>query len=201
MKYEGAFNYFLDGESKTIEDIRKLANTEMTVSIIGLNVFYNSSKKQTSKHKKCEEKGCIYCYVPGSGTKPLQKEEVLRLVDKYQKGGILEGIEFPFDHIQSDSPNKNGSKESEGKLFYELDFEFIKQMAERMQSNKDNSKYEKWNWKKPMTPKGLEDLKQAMWRHIIAVMQGEFEDDGREFGHLEAISNNAMMINYQLKNK
>jgi len=95
---------------------------------------------------------------------------------------------------------KEAKKETEGKLFYELDFEFIKQMAERMQSNKDNSKYEMWNWQKPMTPKGIENLKQAMWRHIIAVMQGEFEDDGREFGHLEAISNNAMMINYQLKN-
>lgn len=93
-----------------------------------------------------------------------------------------------------------GKKETEGKLFYELDFQFIKQMAERMQSNKENSKYEIWNWKKPMTPKGLENLKQAMWRHIIAVMCGEFEDDGREFGHLEAISNNAMMINYQLNN-
>ena len=97
--------------------------------------------------------------------------------------------------------SKVGKKETEGKLFYELDFNFIKQMAERMQSNKDNDKYELWNWKKPMTPKGLESLKQAMWRHIIAVMQGEFEDDGREFGHLEAISNNAMIINYQLKNQ
>lgn len=106
---------------------------------------------------------------------------------------------FKYDKIAEKENTKEAKKETEGKLFYELDFEFIKQMAERMQSNKDNDKYELWNWKKSMTPRGIEALKQAMWRHIIAVMQGEFEDDGREFGHLEAISNNAMMINYQLK--
>lgn len=94
-----------------------------------------------------------------------------------------------------------GKKETAGKLFYELDFQFIKQMAERMQSNKDNSKYKKWNWKQPLSDDNLENLKQAMWRHILAVMDGEYEDDGRPYGHLEAISNNAMMINYQLKNK
>lgn len=94
---------------------------------------------------------------------------------------------------------KFATKETEGKTFYELDFNFITQMAERMQQNKYNSKYELWNWKKPMTEKGIEDLKMAMWRHVIAVMQGELNDDNREFGHLEAIANNAMMINYQIK--
>lgn len=97
-------------------------------------------------------------------------------------------------------PCKNAKKETEGKLFYELDFNFIKQMAERMQSNKDNSKYDLWNWKKPMTPKGITDLKQATLRHLFEVLEGNYEDDGRTYGHLEAISNNVMMINYQLKN-
>ena len=87
-------------------------------------------------------------------------------------------------------------KETKGKLFYELDWYFIKQMAERMASNKKEGKYEKWNWKKPME---IEELKQATMRHLIEVMNGNYEDDGREFGHLEAISNNVMMINYQLK--
>lgn len=97
--------------------------------------------------------------------------------------------------------DKLAKKDSAGKLYYEIDFNFIKQMAERMQSNKENSKYDLWNWKKPMTPKGMDDLKQALLRHVLAVMEGKFDDDGREFGHLEAISNNAMMINYQLKSK
>lgn len=94
---------------------------------------------------------------------------------------------------------KEAYKETEGKLFYELDWGFITQMAERMASNKKEDKYDLFNWKRPMTPKGIEDLKQATMRHLIAVMSGEYEDDEREFGHLEAISDNMMMLNYQLK--
>lgn len=86
-------------------------------------------------------------------------------------------------------------KEKEGKLFYELDWDFITQMAERMASNK--GKYEPYNWKKL---DNVEDLKQALFRHVIAIMKGEYEDDGREFGHLEAAADDLMMINYQLKN-
>ena len=36
-------------------------------------------------------------------------------------------------------------------------------------------------------------------RHLIAIMNSEYEDDGRPFGHLEALADNMMMINYQLK--
>ena len=86
-------------------------------------------------------------------------------------------------------------KEKEGKLFYELDWDFIIQMAERMASNK--CKYEPYNWKKL---DNVEDLKQALFRHVIAIMKGEYEDDGREFGHLEAAADDLMMINYQLRN-
>ena len=86
-------------------------------------------------------------------------------------------------------------KEKEGKLFYELDWDFITQMAERMASNK--GKYEPYNWKKL---DNVEDLKQALFRHVIAIMKGEYEDDGREFGHLEAAADDLMMINYQLRN-
>lgn len=82
-----------------------------------------------------------------------------------------------------------GRKESEGKLFYELDFEFITQMAERISQNK--SKYEKWNWKKPID---VESLKQALFRHVLAVMNGDVSED-----HLGAVAINAMMINYQQK--
>jgi hypothetical protein len=90
-------------------------------------------------------------------------------------------------------------KETEGKLYYELDWSFVTQMAERMASNKKEGKYKLFNWKQPMTPKGIEDLKQATMRHLLEVMEGRYEDDGRKFGHLEAISDNMMMINYQLK--
>ena len=99
-----------------------------------------------------------------------------------------------------ESQTTEAYKEIEGKLFYELDWGFITQMAERMASNKKDSKYSLWNWKNPMTPKGIEDLKQATLRHLLEVLEGRYEDDGREFGHIEAISDNMMMINYQLKN-
>jgi hypothetical protein len=91
---------------------------------------------------------------------------------------------------------QHGVKETEGKLNYELDWEFIQQMAERMSQNK--GKYEPYNWKKPMD---VEKLKQSLFRHVIEVMKGNYSDDGREFGHLESIALNSMMINYQLKNK
>lgn len=87
-----------------------------------------------------------------------------------------------------------GIKESQGKLSYELDFEFITQMAERMDANK--GKYEPYNWQKPIDNAGLH---RALARHFFQVMRGNYEDEGREFGHLEALALNAMMINYQLK--
>lgn len=85
-------------------------------------------------------------------------------------------------------------KETEGKLFYELDFDFITKIAERMASNK--GKYEPYNWQKL---DNVEELKQALFRHVLEVMKGKFEDDGREFGHLEATACDVMMICYQLK--
>jgi len=87
-------------------------------------------------------------------------------------------------------------KLTQGKLNYELDFDFVTDMAKRMQKGKE--KYKPYSWKNPTE---IEDFKQGLFRHIIAVMKGEFEDDGQEFGHLSAIAVNAMMINYQLKQK
>lgn len=89
--------------------------------------------------------------------------------------------------------NIEGTKESEGKLNYELDFDFISQMAEKMSLNK--SKYKPYNWKKPID---IELLKQSLFRHVIEIMKDNYQDDGRKNGHLESIALNAMMINYQI---
>lgn len=102
-----------------------------------------------------------------------------------------------LQRVKNDS-NKSGilgKKETKGKLDYELDWVFIQQMAERMNQNK--GKYEPYNWKKLMD---VEKLKQSLFRHVIEVMKGNYSDDGREYGHLESLADNAMMINYQLKN-
>lgn len=99
--------------------------------------------------------------------------------------------------IQDIQENQSiGIKESEGKLNYELDFEFISQMAEKMSLNK--AKYEPYNWKKPID---VELLKQSLFRHIIEIMKENYEDDNRPFGHLESAALNCMMINYQLRNE
>ena len=90
-----------------------------------------------------------------------------------------------------------GIKESNGKLFYELDWEFIQGMAERMAQNKGD-KYPKFNWKNPIE---IEQLNQALIRHFIEIQKGNYDDDGQELGHFYALACNSMMIAYQLKNK
>ena len=84
-------------------------------------------------------------------------------------------------------------KETSNKLNYELDFNFITQLAERMAQNKH--KYEPYNWQKL---DNVDELKQALFRHVLEVMKGNYEDDNRLFGHLESIALNCMFINYQL---
>ena len=90
-----------------------------------------------------------------------------------------------------------GIKENKGKLFYEIDFRFIEAMAQRMATNKGD-KYPLYNWKKDID---IQELKQATFRHMIEVMEGNYEDDGRELGHIEAISCNMMMIYNNLSKK
>lgn len=111
---------------------------------------------------------------------------------------IFNMIEMPSKYNRFSPIYENvttGVKQTEGKLIYEIDFGFIKQLAERMSQNK--GKYEPWNWKKPID---IEGLKQALFRHVMSFMaDNTTEDDGREFGHLESIALNVMMINYQLK--
>jgi hypothetical protein len=89
-----------------------------------------------------------------------------------------------------------GVKETDGKLDYELDWNFIQQMAERMSQNK--GKYKPFNW---MLKMDVEKLKQSLFRHVIEIMKGNYSDDNREYGHLESVADNVMMINYQLKNQ
>lgn len=88
-----------------------------------------------------------------------------------------------------------GIKESNNKLFYELDWEFIEMMAKRMAENKGD-KYPRFNWKNPIV---FEELNQALIRHFIEVQKNNYRDGDEEFGHLTALACNAMMMIYQLK--
>jgi hypothetical protein len=89
--------------------------------------------------------------------------------------------------------NTLGLKETESKLIYDIDFDYIKGMAERMQLNRD--KYPVGNWQKQID---IESLKQALFRHIIEIMKGNYSDEQIN-GHLYAIGCNAFMIIQQLK--
>lgn len=95
---------------------------------------------------------------------------------------------------KKDFLSEENIKEEKGKLNYEIDWEFIEQLAQRMSKNKD--RYSLNNWKNNID---IEKLKQALIRHTIEVLKNSYSDDNRDFGHLEAIALNAMFINYQLK--
>ena len=85
-----------------------------------------------------------------------------------------------------------GYKETENKISYEeIDWDYIKQMALRMNQNKD--KYGKGNWKLPIS---LEDIEQALLRHVIAILNPDLLDPETRQQHLAAIGCNAMILNY-----
>lgn len=131
------------------------------------------------------------------------KEEVIDWFTKPQE--VLPNKPYPVDpyHKGEDSTlgdveihkSYQGFKDSKEKLNYELDWDFIEAMAKRMSSNK--SIYPPYNWKKPMD---IENLKQALFRHVIEIMKGNYDDDGMERAHFMSVALNAMMIDYQLRN-
>lgn len=180
MKTTGIFNYYMDGEKIAAD---KVVASPSSILINGTDIHY------VSKDSMVE---------PLTTTNKLLKQ-----IDDYQNinGGFTLGGDFPNNFYKNhtgidvlECKAKIGAKESEGKLNYELDWEFIQQMAERMSQNK--GKYEPYNWKKPME---VDKLKQSLFRHVIEVMKGNYSDDGNTFGHVLSIALNAMMIKYQLE--
>jgi len=107
-------------------------------------------------------------------------------------GQIKRGKIFTYD-----PENLAGKKETEGKLHYELSWEFIEEMAKRMANNKSD-KYPLYNWKKPID---VEDLKDAINRHHIEVMKGNYKDGNEMLGHVVAYACNSMMLWEQLRDK
>lgn len=125
---------------------------------------------------------------------PLTPEECYKVKDGtwYHCNGAEP--HSPLKEALRETMGSEGYKESENKLSYELDWNFIEAMAKRMASNKD--KYEPYNWTKPLH---LQKLKEPLTRHFIEVMKGNYDEDGMENAHLFSIALNCMMINYQLK--
>lgn len=124
--------------------------------------------------------------------------ETTGYVDPYKaEGTSLEDVHMFSKGLGSSSMtfgSSEGFKDSKEKLNYELDWDFIEAMAKRMSFNK--SKYQPYNWMKPLDP---EQLKQSLFRHVIEIMKGNYDEDNMENAHLFSIALNSMMINYQLK--
>lgn len=141
-------------------------------------------------------------YLTSKGLKLAENEfdGNLLYVDEYTFSIVkipIKGSNYKVINAQdfSDEINKP-IKDSHGKLFYELDWRFIQQIAERLSDSK--GKYPLYNWKKKMDDSQIEEIKQAVTRHFIEFIEGNYEDDGRPFGHIEAIVTNLMIVNYQL---
>ena len=93
-----------------------------------------------------------------------------------------------------------GNKDSKGKAHIEYNWDFLQEQMNRLGKYKieNGGKYEYENWKNPIE---ILELKKALLRHTLAVMNNQYEDEGDEYGHLAAISLNALFIYTQLKNK
>lgn len=126
-----------------------------------------------------------------------RQEKVKKVLDDVIKDDTI----FNSNRAERDTMEflKKPYKETEGKLYYELSWEFVEAMAQRMQYHK-NGKYELYNWKKnPMTPKGIDDMKQAINRHHIEVMKGNHNDGEEILGHIVSYATNSMILWEQLK--
>lgn len=194
MKYEGNFNYFIDGESKTVDDIRKLVTLGMTVSVDGLNVNYFSPKitKTDKLLKQADE---------------VQKQNGGRLnLDSLVYAFELQREpEYPtqkdrdeFKKKISNLNNTVGKKETEGKLDYsEINFRLFDLMAKRFMDNKH--KYAKGNTLKDVNK---DDILWAAFRHIRKMIQPIENDPETYEDHLAAVATNMSIILDQLdKNK
>ena len=127
---------------------------------------------------------------------PIKSSNVILLENKYYNFIYETNEEDSTKSVSITSYADNiGIKESTHKLIYDIDFDFIQRMAGRMQRNR--GKYPVGNWKKKID---VEELKQALFRHTMEIMQSNYDDE-QNYGHLVAVACNAFMITYQLKER
>ena len=147
----------------------------------------------STKEIKTEEKLATIQAPIGALIVPKEKqiewaEKVLEKQEQSTKGHST--------RLKANTPME-GKKENNGKLYYELSWEFIEEMAKRMANNKSD-KYPLYNWKKNID---IEELKQAINRHHIEVMKGNYKDGNEVLGHIVSYACNAMMLWEQLNKK
>ena len=123
----------------------------------------------------------------------FSEDKLFNTYEEVQKYGEYNNY-TEWHKLEHQIENNNGIKETNGKLYYELSWEFIEEMAKRMANNKSN-KYPLFNWKKNID---VEDLKQAINRHHIEVMKGNYKDGDELLGHVVSYACNSMMLWEQL---
>lgn len=190
-----AFYYKKHGINELIEKEEKSKNSPAFMDEVLGQSNYDSAFNEGFTSLKKKDWKVLEENRTGTATEVPKFYNYLEERNKAIEDSFKNTIKVLTGEATSGDTFKLGKKETEGKLNYELDWEFIQQLAERMSQNK--GKYKPYNW---MQPIDVEKLKQSLFRHVVEVMKGNYEDDGRAFGHLESISANVMMINYQLKN-
>ncbi|AXF52374.1 MAG: hypothetical protein [Caudoviricetes sp.] len=181
-------NVQVDCSELTEEQIKEMADVYKNNGfIIGtLNIVANYKYLNDANNNYC----VVNKYLKSKTT--ITYEKFMELFGDKEKSEEFNNLV----EVLNEELTEEAYKETYNKLSYELDFNFITQLAERMAQNKH--KYEPYNWQKL---DNITELKQALFRHVLEVMNGNYEDDGRMFAHLESIALNAMFINYQLKKK
>jgi hypothetical protein len=219
MKYEGTFNYYIDNESKTFEEILKLVNSKMTVSIKGLNVFYSSPKDE--EHQK-QNKSVIKDAFEGWYNTPLGKKLLKDITPSRMHIDNVTDLKcnHPFSIFNNKEENMNRLVEEqlerrEEKIFKDWECTNLGVLqgateADWVNSIGNSMKRGKIIKYKPSGTIGIEE--------ITDIMKGKKENKGKpqlsilftqfpkaleaiakcsEYGHLKYKSTDADYLNYQ----
>ena len=186
--------------SDIIDEINK-----MGCSLTPSKEFYNAFKQTTSSPTFMDEvldSNTTVTEVPNFNLIDVEQilpKHILDILEKQEdirpKVVSESGEKLTFD--ENFNLQEVGKKEKTGKLHYELSWEFIEEMAKRMANNKSD-KYPLYNWKKKIN---VQDLKDAINRHHVEVMKGNYKDGDEIFGHIVQYACNSMMLWEQLRNK
>mgnify|MGYP006356823289 CR=1 FL=1 len=181
---DGQFNSTRQGETHTEVPNFEVDYTQ-TTGYKDTEKFILLELNKLPKYKETDDKELLNDYV----TKIIGNNPPFRTVEGTERQG-----EFA---TMGDMFSKVGKKEKEGKLHYELSWEFIEEMAKRMANNKSD-KYPLYNWKQEIN---VQDLKDAINRHHVEVMKGNYKDGDEILGHIVQYACNSMMLWEQLRSK
>src|SRR5690606_21875890 len=157
-------NIQVDCSELTEEQIMDMANVYKN------NGFIIGTLNIVANYKYLNDNNNNYCVVNKNlkNKTTITYEKFMELFGNKEKSEEFKNLV----EVLNEELTEEAYKETNNKLNYELDFNFITQLAERMSQNKH--KYEPYNWQKL---DNVAELKQALFRHVLEVMNGNYEDD------------------------